>query len=207
MAAGARAALRALLALLCCGAPCAVGGVALRPRAGPGDVKVPRVRLPGGGGAMPMAGLGLPKCEPDAAVGGDCREKARNATLEFLLLGGRLLDTALAYENHRAVGAAIREAVDRHGVRREDLRWAAGIRPSVGHHVARDAVPLRLLRGAPVPERQVSDLAPTAQASPPPSTIMPSSAGSDAAARLRPRRTPRPPSRPSPCGQGVLDSQ
>ncbi|CAK0802116.1 unnamed protein product [Prorocentrum cordatum] len=119
MAAGARAALRALLALLCCGAPCAVGGVALRPRAGPGDVKVPRVRLPGGGGAMPMAGLGLPKCEPDAAVGGDCREKARNATLEFLLLGGRLLDTALAYENHRAVGAAIREAVDRHGVRRE----------------------------------------------------------------------------------------
>ncbi|CAK0802122.1 unnamed protein product [Prorocentrum cordatum] len=76
MAAGARAALRALLALLCCGAPCAVGGVALRPRAGPGDVKVPRVRLPGGGGAMPMAGLGLPKCEPDAAVGGDCREKA-----------------------------------------------------------------------------------------------------------------------------------
>ncbi|CAK0802117.1 unnamed protein product [Prorocentrum cordatum] len=162
MAAGARAALRALLALLCCGAPCAVGGVALRPRAGPGDVKVPRVRLPGGGGAMPMAGLGLPKCEPDAAVGGDCREKARNATLEFLLLGGRLLDTALAYENHRAVGAAIREAVDRHGVRREDLRWAAGIRPSVGHHVARDAVPLRLLRGAPVPERQVSDLAPTA---------------------------------------------
>ncbi|CAK0802118.1 unnamed protein product [Prorocentrum cordatum] len=124
MAAGARAALRALLALLCCGAPCAVGGVALRPRAGPGDVKVPRVRLPGGGGAMPMAGLGLPKCEPDAAVGGDCREKARNATLEFLLLGGRLLDTALAYENHRAVGAAIREAVDRHGVRREDLRWA-----------------------------------------------------------------------------------
>lgn len=78
---------------------------------------------------MPMAGLGLPKCEPDAARGDDCREKARNATLEFLLLGGRLLDTALAYENHRAVGAAIQEAVDKHGVRREDIFVSSKINP------------------------------------------------------------------------------
>lgn len=78
---------------------------------------------------MPMAGLGLPKCEPDAARGDDCREKARNATLEFLLLGGRLLDTALAYDNHRAVGAAIQEAVDKHGVRREDIFVSSKINP------------------------------------------------------------------------------
>jgi len=73
--------------------------------------RMPRQRL-AGGGQMPMSGIGL------SAVKGT---RAHDATLEFLRAGGRLLDTAEHYGNHGQVGAAIREAIKDHGVRREDV--------------------------------------------------------------------------------------
>ncbi|CAK0844938.1 unnamed protein product [Prorocentrum cordatum] len=78
--------------------------------------RMPRQRLAGGGQMFwqpqPMSGIGL------SAVKGT---RAHDATLEFLRAGGRLLDTAEHYGNHGQVGAAIREAIKDHGVRREDV--------------------------------------------------------------------------------------
>jgi len=56
---------------------------------------------------MPIAGLGL--------AGSTYRE-----ILDFLLMGGRHLDTAIIYSSARAAGQAIREAM-RQGVRREEV--------------------------------------------------------------------------------------
>lgn len=74
---------------------------------------VPSIRLLDGG-SMPMAGVGL-CCRPSAQ--GDA---VRQGVLDFLLLGGRHLDDAKLYNNHREVGQGIREAMSL-GVPREDI--------------------------------------------------------------------------------------
>eukprot|EP00971_Amphidinium_carterae_P003582 70749-Amphidinium_carterae.1 len=66
------------------------------------------------GGKMPQAGLGL--CCRKSAVG----EAARQAVVDYLVMGGRLLDDAMVYNNHREVGQGVRDALTL-GVAREDL--------------------------------------------------------------------------------------
>ena len=72
--------------------------------------------LPGGGGdRMPALGLGL-CCRPTAY---DMHSVSRSV-LWFLLKGGRHLDTAHLYLNHKAVGEGIRQAIAR-GVPRDEI--------------------------------------------------------------------------------------
>lgn len=54
---------------------------------------------------MPMSGLGL-CCRPSA--NGDA---VRQGVLDYLLLGGRHLDDATVYNNHREVGLGIKQAI------------------------------------------------------------------------------------------------
>lgn len=77
-------------------------------------VDVPSLPLLGTGSQFPMVGLGL-CCRPTAQ--GDA---VRRSVLEFLLMGGRHLDDAEVYNNHREVGQGIREAIA-HGVPREEI--------------------------------------------------------------------------------------
>ena len=62
---------------------------------------------------MPVEGFGVFQV-PDADV-------CKKAVLEAIQTGYRLIDTAALYMNEEAVGAAIREAIDRGIVKREDL--------------------------------------------------------------------------------------
>mmetsp|Transcript_28954 Transcript_28954/g.83028 ORF Transcript_28954/g.83028 Transcript_28954/m.83028 type:complete len:323 (+) Transcript_28954:56-1024(+) len=84
---------------------------------------VPSVQL-AGGGRMPMVGLGL-CCRPSAT--GDA---VRQSVLDFLLLGGRHLDGAQLYGNHREVGEGIRQAVAQ-GVPREEVFLTTKISPDL----------------------------------------------------------------------------
>jgi len=63
---------------------------------------------------MPMAGVGL-CCRPSAS--GDA---VRKGVFDFLMLGGRHLDTAQLYGNHREVGQGMLEAMA-NGVPREEI--------------------------------------------------------------------------------------
>ena len=59
---------------------------------------------------------------PANGLGTCCRKTARgqpiiDATKEYLRLGGRLIDTAMAYRNHEEVGEALRAS----GIKREDV--------------------------------------------------------------------------------------
>ena len=59
---------------------------------------------------------------PANGLGTCCRKTARGqpiiaATKEYLRLGGRLIDTAMAYRNHEEIGEALRAS----GVKREDV--------------------------------------------------------------------------------------
>ena len=59
---------------------------------------------------------------PANGLGTCCRKTARgqpiiDATKEYLRLGGRLIDTAMAYRNHEEIGEALRAS----GVKREDV--------------------------------------------------------------------------------------
>ena len=59
---------------------------------------------------------------PANGLGTCCRKTARgqpiiDATKEYLRLGGRLIDTAMAYRNHEEVGEALRAS----GVKRQDI--------------------------------------------------------------------------------------
>lgn len=67
-----------------------------------------------GGAKMPISGLGM-CCRPGAS--GDA---ARQAVLDYLVMGGRHIDTAELYSNHEQVGQGIREAIER-GVQRSDI--------------------------------------------------------------------------------------
>lgn len=70
----------------------------------------------------PVAVRGSPKPMPAVGYGTCCRATARGqplieSTLKYLANGGRLIDTAQLYQNHRDLAVAIRES----GVPREDL--------------------------------------------------------------------------------------
>lgn len=88
-----------------------------KPRAEPryliDPTSVKYLSLPGGG-RMPMSGVGL-CCRP-TAVG----DAVRQGVLDYLLLGGRHLDGAKLYNNHREVGVGVRQALDA-GVPREEI--------------------------------------------------------------------------------------
>merc|ERR1740123_677057 len=59
-----------------------------------------------GAGSMPMSGMGL--CCRTSAQG----DAVRQGVLDYLLLGGRHLDDAMLYNNHREVGAGVRQALE-----------------------------------------------------------------------------------------------
>lgn len=71
---------------------------------------------------MPMAGLGL-CCRPSAH--GDA---VKQSVVDFLMLGGRHLDDAEVYGNHREVGEGIRQAVAQ-GVPRKEIFFVTKINP------------------------------------------------------------------------------
>jgi len=75
-----------------------------------------------GGGKMPIAGIGM-CCRPGAA--GDA---ARQAVLDYLLMGGRHLDDATVYQNHKEVGEGVRQAVAL-GVPRSEIFLTTKINP------------------------------------------------------------------------------
>ncbi|CAE8712642.1 unnamed protein product, partial [Polarella glacialis] len=83
--------------------------------------KVGYLDLPGGG-RMPMSGLGM--CT------GRHQEDTAQEVFEYLMLGGRHLDDALAYENVAGVGAGVRRAVAA-GIPREEIFVTIRIPPSV----------------------------------------------------------------------------
>jgi len=76
-----------------------------------------------GGGRMPLSGMGL--CCRASAQG----DAVRQGVLDYLLLGGRHLDDAMLYSNHREVGLGIRQAMDL-GVPREEVFFVTKIWPS-----------------------------------------------------------------------------
>lgn len=79
----------------------------------PAEASVPSLSLLGGG-KIPMAGVGM--CCRHSARG----DAARQYILDFLLQGGRHLDTAQIYGNHKEVGEGVRLAVQQ-GVPREEI--------------------------------------------------------------------------------------
>ena len=92
-----------------------------------------------GGYRMPQAGLGM--C---------CRASAyddvlvRRTVLWYLLLGGRHLDTAHFYMNHRAIGQGIQDAIQR-GVSREEIFVTTKLSPSYyGYNSTLQGVPTYL---------------------------------------------------------------
>ncbi|CAE8590653.1 unnamed protein product, partial [Polarella glacialis] len=72
-----------------------------------------------GGGKMPMSGVGL--CCRASAKG----DAVRQGVLDFLLLGGRHLDSAQLYDNHREVGLGLRQAIEQGVPREEIFIWPA----------------------------------------------------------------------------------
>mmetsp|Transcript_21053 Transcript_21053/g.39161 ORF Transcript_21053/g.39161 Transcript_21053/m.39161 type:complete len:476 (-) Transcript_21053:51-1478(-) len=76
-----------------------------------------------GGGSIPMSGVGL-CCRPSAK--GDA---VRQGVLDFLLLGGRHLDDAKLYNNHKEVGLGIKQALAA-GVPRSEIFLTTKIWPS-----------------------------------------------------------------------------
>lgn len=70
---------------------------------------------------------------PDVGFGTCCRKAAKgqpliDSTLHYLEAGGRLLDTAQLYGNHRDVGAAVGQFVRSSGVKRESLWITSKVR-------------------------------------------------------------------------------
>jgi len=111
-----------------------------------------------------MSGIGL--CCRVTAVGRD----VYNTVLWFLLSGGRHLDTAEGYLNHREVGQAVREAM-RRGVPREEIfvttkllpmhygaRLVDSRVPSMLRELGLDYVDLLLMHAPGVPSKVVTPL-------------------------------------------------
>ncbi|KAL7553498.1 hypothetical protein ACHAWF_018036 [Thalassiosira exigua] len=89
-----------------------------------------------GGHRMPLSGIGM--C---------CRASAyddvlvRRTVLWYLLRGGRHVDTAHVYRNHRAIGLGIKDAMDR-GVPRSEIFLVTKIFPPYyGYETALETVP------------------------------------------------------------------
>jgi len=76
-----------------------------------------------GGGHMPLTGMGL--CCRQSATG----DAVRQGVLDYLLMGGRHLDDAQIYNNHREVGEGVRQAVAL-GVPRSEIFLTTKIWPS-----------------------------------------------------------------------------
>eukprot|EP00927_Polykrikos_kofoidii_P049368 TRINITY_DN43433_c0_g1_i1.p1 TRINITY_DN43433_c0_g1~~TRINITY_DN43433_c0_g1_i1.p1 ORF type:complete len:375 (+),score=40.14 TRINITY_DN43433_c0_g1_i1:76-1200(+) len=118
---------------------------------------VPGTQLLDGHGRLPLAGLGL-CCRPSAH--GDA---VRQGVLDYLIMGGRLLDSASLFENHYEVGIAVRQAIAL-GVPRSEIFIVTKIWPTEfgmestvawSHRVLRelgfDYIDLVLLHAAGVP--------------------------------------------------------
>jgi len=93
-------------------------------------------RILPGGYKMPLSGIGM--C---------CRYSAyddvlvRRTVLWYLLLGGRHIDGAQLYLNHRAIGLGIQDAITR-GVPREEIFFTTKIWPSYfGYNTTLETVP------------------------------------------------------------------
>jgi diketogulonate reductase-like aldo/keto reductase len=89
-----------------------------------------------GGYKMPLSGIGM--C---------CRYSAyddvlvRRSVLWYLLLGGRHIDGAHLYLNHRAIGLGIKDAVNR-GVPREEIFFTTKLFPTLyGYNTTLETVP------------------------------------------------------------------
>lgn len=80
----------------------------------PRPVKEQFIALAGTGDLMPANGLGM-CCRASAYDD----ESVRRSVLWYLLQGGRHIDTAMLYLNHKPIGAAIEEAIARGVPRRE----------------------------------------------------------------------------------------
>jgi len=90
-----------------------------------------------GGYRMPQNGLGM-CCRPSAYD----HELVERTVLWYLLLGGRLIDAAHLYGNHRAIGKGIAEAIKR-GVPREEIFVTTKIYPShYGYNTTLSTVPM-----------------------------------------------------------------
>jgi diketogulonate reductase-like aldo/keto reductase len=93
------------------------------------------LELPGGY-QMPQNGLGMccrPTAYDDVLV--------ERTVLWYLLIGGRLIDTAHVYLNHRAIGKGIKEAI-RRGVPRSEIFVTTKVFPSLyGYNSTKEIVP------------------------------------------------------------------
>lgn len=78
-----------------------------------------------GGAQMPASGLGL-CCRPTAYH----QESVKRTVLWYLLQGGRLLDTAELYFNHKAIGEGVNEAIQR-GIPRSEIFLTTKIPPDL----------------------------------------------------------------------------
>lgn len=96
--------------------------------------------LPGdstGGPGMPSNGIGM-CCRPSAYDD----ETVYRTVLWYLLKGGRLVDTAQIYLNHKAVGRGVRAAVEKYGIPRRDIFVTTKLWPrNFGADAAAAAVP------------------------------------------------------------------
>lgn len=70
---------------------------------------------------MPILGLGTYSLDHDTCV---------NLVKTLLKNGGRLIDTAYMYRNEEAVGQGVKEAMEEHGINREDIFVITKIYPS-----------------------------------------------------------------------------
>jgi diketogulonate reductase-like aldo/keto reductase len=89
-----------------------------------------------GGYQMPQSGLGMccrPTAYDDVLV--------ERSVLWYLLMGGRLIDNAHLYLNHRAVGKGINEAIHR-GIPRSEIFVTTKLHPSYyGYNATKEIVP------------------------------------------------------------------
>jgi diketogulonate reductase-like aldo/keto reductase len=96
------------------------------------------LELPGGY-LMPQNGLGM-CCRPTAYDD----ELVRRTVLWYLLSGGRLIDGAHLYLNHKAIGEGIRNAMSR-GIPREEIFVTTKIFPRhFGYNTTKETVPTYL---------------------------------------------------------------
>ena len=95
------------------------------------------VALPVTGDQLPQIGLGT-CCRPTAYD----PESIRRSVLWYLLLGGRHIDTASIYGNHKPIGEAIQEAIKR-GIPRREILVATKLFPSeFGYNAVLNRIPI-----------------------------------------------------------------
>lgn len=124
---------RALVALSFCALAAASAAGHRRAKASPlrsllavggSPPKALQLRVVGGGAGPRMPLLGFGTCCRDSAKG----PALRASVAAYLRLGGRLIDTAIAYKNHKDVGAALGKALGGE-LKREDVWVTSKIPP------------------------------------------------------------------------------